>query len=70
VVTARVCLATPAFVTQPGMDDWCQRSCLAYPPSCPKARFNLRTKKFQKISFLAKNFFTKIYPTQNKFGHI
>lgn len=36
VVTARVCLATPAYQTLPGMDEWCQHSCLSYPPSCPK----------------------------------
>jgi len=35
VVTANVCLATSNYTVIPGMDDWCQRSCLSYPPNCP-----------------------------------
>jgi len=35
VVTARVCLATESHSTVPGMDDWCHKSCLSYPPHCP-----------------------------------
>merc|ERR1719483_244395 len=36
VVTAHVCVATEEYARQPGMDDWCQRSCLNYPgSSCP-----------------------------------
>jgi len=36
VVTARVCLATPAFKDIPGMNDMCQKRCLSYPPDCPE----------------------------------
>merc|ERR1712098_378762 len=36
VVTAHVCVATDQYSSLPGMDDWCQKSCLSYPPSCPK----------------------------------
>jgi len=36
VVTARVCLATPKYSLVPGMNDMCQRRCLAYPPDCPE----------------------------------
>lgn len=36
VVTARVCLATPAFANIPGMNDSCQKRCLSYPPDCPE----------------------------------
>jgi len=36
VVTARVCKATDKYKGVPGMDDRCQRSCLSYPPVCPK----------------------------------
>jgi len=36
VVTAHVCVATEQYNNLPGMDDWCQKSCLSYPPSCPK----------------------------------
>jgi len=35
VVTARVCLATEPYSTTPGMDEWCHKSCLSYPPHCP-----------------------------------
>ena len=35
VVTAHVCLATQAYTDISGMDEWCQRSCLSYPPHCP-----------------------------------
>ena len=35
VVTAHVCLATQAYTDIAGMDEWCQRSCLSYPPNCP-----------------------------------
>jgi len=35
VVTAHVCIATDDYKPIPGMDEWCQRSCLAYPPNCP-----------------------------------
>jgi len=34
-VTAHVCEATEKYSTIPGMDDWCQKSCLSYPPVCP-----------------------------------
>merc|ERR1711892_1354397 len=33
---ADVCVATDEYDNLPGMDDWCQTSCLSYPPSCPK----------------------------------
>ena len=36
VVTARVCVATDQFSQVDGMDEWCHRSCLSYPPNCPK----------------------------------
>merc|ERR1711872_1101739 len=36
VVTAHVCVATDQYSSLPGMDDWCQKSCLSYPPSCPR----------------------------------
>ena len=35
VVTAHVCLATQSYSTISGMDEWCQQSCLSYPPNCP-----------------------------------
>ncbi|XP_023344479.1 uncharacterized protein LOC111713764 [Eurytemora carolleeae] len=38
VVTARVCLATPAYASITGMDDFCQKNCLSYPPNCPEDR--------------------------------
>lgn len=36
VVTARVCLATESYSSITGMDEWCHRSCLSYPPNCPQ----------------------------------
>jgi len=38
VVTAQVCVSTKLYSYIPGMDDFCQTSCLKYPPSCPKDR--------------------------------
>merc|ERR1712012_460581 len=35
VVTARVCLARESHSAVPGMDEWCHKSCLSYPPHCP-----------------------------------
>merc|ERR1712025_1414689 len=35
VVTARVCLARESHSAVPGMDEWCHRSCLRFPPNCP-----------------------------------
>ena len=36
VVTAHVCVATETYASVEGMDSWCQRSCLSYPPNCPE----------------------------------
>ena len=30
-----MCLATQSYTNIEGMDEWCQRSCLSYPPNCP-----------------------------------
>ena len=38
VVTSQVCVSTQLYSYIPGMDDFCQTSCLKYPPSCPKDR--------------------------------
>ncbi|CAG7837743.1 unnamed protein product [Allacma fusca] len=35
VVRSQVCLATGPFKEVPGMDRWCQKNCMRYPPSCP-----------------------------------
>merc|ERR1712121_335362 len=35
VVTAHVCVATELYKSTPGMDDWCQTSCLSYGSVCP-----------------------------------
>jgi len=35
VVTARVCVATELYNSISGMDEWCHKSCLSYPPNCP-----------------------------------
>jgi len=35
IVTARVCVATDLYNSISGMDEWCHKSCLSYPPNCP-----------------------------------
>merc|ERR1712156_498359 len=33
--TAPVCVATDLYNSISGMDEWCHKSCLSYPPNCP-----------------------------------
>ncbi|XP_044755285.1 uncharacterized protein LOC123314213 [Coccinella septempunctata] len=36
VIRDQVCVPNNLFKSMPGIDKWCQRNCLSYPPNCPK----------------------------------